>query len=123
MDVHHACLWVSDLGATTAFYEDAIGLEFAYQFEWDGVTSYFVTGGSDAQLQFRYDPASTDPIEPSGVDHVALTVDDVDGTFESVIEETGCPIVRGPMDIDPADARTAFVEDPDGYAVEFVEPY
>lgn len=123
MDVHHAAIWVSDLDRTTAFYEDELGLEFEYQFEWDGVTSYFVSGGSEAQLQFRYDPEDDEPIEPSGIDHVALTVDDVDATFERVVEATGCPVVREPLDIDPADARTAFVEDPDGYVVEFVEPY
>ncbi|MFC6990235.1 VOC family protein [Haloplanus sp. GCM10025708] len=55
------------------------------------------------------------------LDHVALGVDDVDATFDRVRAETGCPVVEEPFTVDQAGARVAFVEDPDGYVIEFVE--
>lgn len=123
MDVYHTALWVSDLESTRAFYEDALGLAYVSQFEKGGTTNYYVSGDTNAQLQFKYDPDREEPIEPAGIDHVALIVDDVDRTFEAVVERTGCRVVAEPSDVEAAGARTAFVEDPDGYVIEFVEPF
>lgn len=122
MDVFHTAIWVSDLEATRAFYEGALGLAFDSQFEKDGTTNHYVTGETQAQLQFKYDPDRREPVEPAGVDHLALLVDDVDATYEAVVEATGCPVVTEPVDIPEAGARAAFVEDPDGYVVELVAP-
>lgn len=122
MDVYHTALWVSDLEATRRFYEDALGLSFSHEFEKGGTTNYYVTGGSEAQLQFKYDPDRDGPVKPAGVDHLAILVDDVDATFEALVAATDCPVVQGPADIPEADARAAFVEDPDGYVVEIVAP-
>lgn len=122
MDVYHTAIWVSDLDAARSFYEDALGLSFANEFEAGGTTNYYVSGDARALLQFKYDPKREEPVEPAGVDHLALLVDDVDETFDALVEATGCPVVSRPADIPAADARAAFVEDPDGYVVELVEP-
>lgn len=122
MDVIHTALTVSDLDATTEFYEDVLGLEYDRQFELDGVVNYYVGGGAGADLQFKYDPESDAEVDPQGIDHVAVSVDDADAEFERIVEATDPPVVTPPTTIEEADARVAFVEDPDGYVVELVGP-
>ncbi|MFP4590422.1 MAG: VOC family protein [Halobacteriales archaeon] len=121
MDVDHTAIQVRDLDATTAFYEDVLGLEFQWQFEHDGVTNYYVGSDSGASIQFKHDPAADGLVEPAGVDHLAMTVDDVDDTFERVVEASGCEVHLEPTDFEAAGRRAAFVYDPDGYVVEFVQ--
>lgn len=117
-DVLHAAVWVSDLDATTAFYEDALGLDFSRQFEGDdGVTNYFVAGESNAEIQFKHAEGES-PDSPAGIDHIAVEVSDVDEMTETVVDDYGSEVLAGPMDHD--DARIAFVTDPDGYGVELV---
>jgi lactoylglutathione lyase len=115
----HTALDVSDVEATLDFYE-SLGLSYAHEFTLDGVRNVYVSGDGGMELQFRDDPDEAAPADPSGVDHVAVEVDDVDAEFGRVVEETDCPVVHEPMDVPEAGARAAFVEDPDGYAVELV---
>jgi lactoylglutathione lyase len=115
----HTALDVADLDATLEFYE-ALGLSYAHEFTLDGVRNVYVSGEDGMELQFKHDPEATASVDPSGVDHVAVEVDDVDAEFERVVEETACPVVHEPMDVSEAGARAAFVEDPDGYVVELV---
>ena len=123
MDVAHTALWVEDLAETTRFYEDVLGLEHQWEFEGDGgVVNYYVGTDEGAELQFKHDPDGERSVSPSGIDHVALTVDDVDATFERVVEETDCEAVIEPTVVEAAGRRVAFVTDPDGYHVEFVGP-
>jgi lactoylglutathione lyase len=121
MDVLHTAIWVTDLETQAAFYEDVLDLEYSREFDLDGVTNYFMTGESDAEVQFKYDAdADVDP-DPGTVDHLAFATDDVDGTVETAVEEWGSDIVNGPLNLDHADARIAFVTDPEGYTVELIE--
>lgn len=121
MDVAHTALWVSDIDATTEFYEDALGLDYDREFELDGVLNYYVGSADGAELQFKYDPDTDDRVDPAGIDHVALTVEDTDATFERVVEAADPAVVLEPTTVDVAQRRVAFVEDPDGYVVEFVQ--
>jgi lactoylglutathione lyase len=118
VDVLHAAVWVADLDETAAFYEEGLGLDYSREFEGDdGVTNYFVTGESDAEIQFKHEADATVP-DPAGFDHVAVEVPDVDATTETLVEEYDSEVLAGPMD--HGDARIAFLTDPDGYGVEVV---
>lgn len=121
MDVAHTALWVSDIDATTEFYEDVLGLDYDREFELDGVLNYYVGSDDGAELQFKYDPDADDRVDPAGIDHVALTVENTDATFERVVEAADPEVVLEPTTVDVAQRRVAFVEDPDGYVVEFVQ--
>lgn len=120
MEVQHTAVQVSDLQETKAFYEDGLGLEYAWDFHTDeGVHNYYVTGDElDTWIQFVHDPDADEDPDPSGIVHLAILVDDADAAVERVVEATGCPVVGEPTTIEAADARAAFVEDPDGYEVE-----
>ncbi|MBO4247973.1 MULTISPECIES: VOC family protein [Halomicrobium] len=121
MDVAHVALWVSDMDRAIEFYTE-LGLERQWSFTLDGVENVYV-GGDHGELQLRHDPDRTTPIAPNraDVDHVALTVDDTEATVERATDAGGT-VVTAPTVIEPADAYVAFVEDPEGYVLEFVEP-
>ncbi|MBV0902142.1 VOC family protein [Haloarcula salina] len=121
MDLAHVAICVSDLDRAMDFYGD-LGFEETHRFTLDGVTNVYLGRDSDgeADLQLRHDPDRTTPIAPSraDVDHVAFTVDDVDDTFETAIDAGAAPVLE-PTEIDAAGAYAAFVEDPEGYTLEF----
>ncbi len=124
MDVIHAALRVEDIDRTLAFYRDALGLTVTNEFVGgDGATNVYLAGEGGAELQFKYHADGPNPpVEPAGIDHVALEVDDTDAEVERLVEETDCRLLRGPLTSEGANARVAFIEDPDGYGVELVEP-
>lgn len=122
MEVAHTAIWVSDLEASVAFYEGVLGLEHVWDFTGDdGVVNYYVGRNGGARIQFKYDENREELVEPSGIDHVALVVDDTDAAFEHVIAESDAEVVTAPTIIERVGRRIAFVTDPDGYVVEFVE--
>lgn len=121
MDVAHTALWVSDLEATAEFYEGVLGLDFHWEFTHEGVRNYYVGTDDGAELQFKTTVDEDDSVSPDGIDHIALTVSDPDETFERVVAESDCEIVLEPTTFEAAGRRAAFVSDPDGYTVEFVQ--
>ena len=120
MDVAHVALWVSDMDRAVDFYTE-LGLERQWSFTLDGVENVYV-GDEAGELQLRHDLDRTTPIAPSraDVDHFALSVEDTDAAVERAVE-LGASVVTDPTTIDAADAYVAFVEDPEGYVLEFVE--
>lgn len=121
MDVIHTAMWVSDLDEARAFFVDALGLEENWSFTLDGIENVYV-GGEHGELQLRYDPEHEIPEgDRSRMDHVAVSVDDVDSETTRMVEETGCEVLDGPLTVEAADARVSFIEGPEGYVVELVE--
>lgn len=122
MDVIHTAIWVSDMDEAVAFFTEGLGLDEQWSFTLDGVENVYV-GGEHGEIQLRTS-SEHDEINPDRetLDHIALSVEDVDTETERVVEKTGCAVVDGPMHIDAADARVSFIEGPDGYVVELVEP-
>lgn len=122
MDIHHTAVAVSDLDATKAFYEDGLGLSYDHDFHLDGTHHYYVTGDElDTTLQFVHD-GSEMAVDPSGIVHLAIRVEDVEATLDALVEATDCSVLKGPLTIEGAGARAVFVEDPDGYEVELFSP-
>ena len=119
MELAHAAICVSDLDRAMEFYA-ALGFEESHRFTLNGVENVYIGASEDGALQLRHDPERTTPIAPSraDVDHLAFTVEDVEATFEAAIEAGGAAVLE-PTEIEPADAYAAFVEDPEGYTVEF----
>jgi len=122
MHATHTAVTVSDLEATTDFYEGCSDWSTSEFTGDDGVVNYYVGTDDGASLQFKFDPNADGAVDPSGIDHLAFSVGDVDATFERVLEESGCDVHLEPTTFDAANRRAAFVYDPDGYVVEFVQP-
>ena len=121
MDVIHTAVKVSDLERTREFYEDGLGLDYSRDFVGDdGVTNYFVRGESEVEIQFKHDPDDDGAVDAGDFDHFAIMVEDTDEMVDLVVEETDGSLRAGPME--QGDVRIAFVEDPDGYGIEFIAP-
>jgi lactoylglutathione lyase len=121
MEVIHTAIWTTDLDRMKEFFIDDIGLEHQKDFVGDdGVTNYYVGGEDGARIQLKHDPEADIEVDPSGIAHVAISVDDTDGLVESLAERDDCQTVDGPKTINDgvADRRIAFVEGPDGYVFE-----
>lgn len=122
MDLLHAAIWVSDLETTAEFYEEVLGLEHSRDFVGgDGVTNYFMSGESDAEVQFKYDDAADVSIDPGTMDHLAVAVEDVDATVDLAVEEWDSDVSDGPRTVEDLGVRIAFITDPEGYTVEIIE--
>jgi len=120
MELAHAAICVSELDRAMDFYGE-LGFEETHRFTLGGVENVYVgKPDSDGDLQLRYDSDRTTPIAPSraDTDHVAFTVDDVEATFETALDAGGAAVLE-PTEIEPAGAYAAFVEDPEGYTLEF----
>ena len=121
MDVIHTCIWVSDVDAAREFFLEGVGLEEHRSATLDGVENVWL-GGEHGEIQLRHAPDHPDPTpDRSALDHVALSVDDVDAEVERIVDATGATVLDGPRTVDVANARIAFLEGIDGYVLELVE--
>lgn len=121
MDVIHTCIWVSDLEEAREFFLEGVGLEEHRSATLGGVENVWL-GGEHGEIQLRYEPDHPDPNpDRSALDHVALSVDDVDAEVERIVDRTGSTVLDGPRTVDVANARIAFLEGVDGYVLELVE--
>jgi lactoylglutathione lyase len=118
MEILHTCLNVADADESIAFYQQ-FGFEETWGFEAGDTTHRYVADDEGVEIQLA-DTAGEESFDRGTAwDHIALGVDDVDSVFEAV-DHYG--VVEEPGDQPAADARTAFIEDPDGHVVELVEP-
>ncbi len=119
MHVDHVAIGVGDLDATMALYEETLGLHCAEEVTGeDGTVHRYLRGADETAIQFIHDPNAPDPIDPSGIEHIALAVSDVDDRVDAVERETECRVVQPPTTVEDLGRRYAFIEDPDGYVVE-----
>jgi lactoylglutathione lyase len=94
MDVIHTAVAVSDIEETLAFYTDGLDLEYAHEFELNGVRNVYVAGENGMEIQFKHDPDRTDEIDPSGIDHLAVEVESVPEAFEELLAATDGYVVE-----------------------------
>jgi lactoylglutathione lyase len=121
MDVIHTAVWVSDLEEARSFFVDGVGLDERRSFSDGGVENVYV-GGETGAIQLRHDSDRDAPApDRSTLDHIALSVADVDAECERIVDETGCDVVAGPTAVPAADASVAVLDGPDGYVIELVE--
>jgi lactoylglutathione lyase len=121
----HTMLRITDPERSRAFYE-ALGMEFRRDLPIvrDGeleATNYFLgVPGQDEELEltFNHDGRSYDLGTAYG--HIALGVDDLDGTLERLSAQ-GIEPERPPYSVREGGSRLCFVQDPDGYRVELIE--
>ena len=121
MDVAHTAIWVSDLDEARDFFVEDLGLAEQRSHTRNGIENIFV-GGEGGSIQLRTEPRRRVPSgDRTRMDHLALSVDDVDAICSRLSETTDYEVFRPPETLDELPVRIAFVEGPDGYAIELVE--
>ena len=122
MELIHTCYRITDPERSVAFYE-ALGLEKRRELPIrDEAVNYFlgVPGQDLPELELTYNFGVDSYELGTGYGHVALTVQDLDGTLDRLAAQ-GIEPERPPYSIREGGSRLCFVRDPDGYRVELIE--
>jgi lactoylglutathione lyase len=125
MRMLHTMLRVGNMERSIAFYTQVLGMTVLRQHDFpDGQFSLaFVGYGDEAhhtviELTYNYGVESYDMGKAYG--HIALEVDDAAQACEAV-RKAGGKVVREAGPMMHGTTVIAFVEDPDGYKVEFIQ--
>jgi lactoylglutathione lyase len=125
MRILHTMLRVGDLERSVKFYTDVLGMkllrktdrpEQKYSLAFVG----YDTEDKAAVLELTYNYGVDRYDLGSGYGHVALEVNDAAGTCEAV-RARGGKVTREAGPVKGGTTVIAFVEDPDGYKIEFIE--
>jgi lactoylglutathione lyase len=121
----HTMVRITDPERSQAFYE-ALGMEFRRDLpivrngELEATNYFFGFPGQEEELEltFNHDGRSYD--QGTGYGHIAVGVDDLDGTL-SRLKEQGIEPEREPYRVREGGSRLCFVRDPDDYRIELIE--
>jgi lactoylglutathione lyase len=125
MRILHTMLRVGDMDRSIRFYTHILGMQVLRREEYpDGrFTLAFVGYGKESQttvleLTHNWDTASYDL--GKGFGHIAIEVEDAYKTCEQV-KQSGGKVVREAGPMMHGTTVIAFIEDPDGYKIEFIQ--
>ncbi len=118
-------LRVGDLDRSLAFYTGVLGMKLLRRREYpEGkFTLAFVgyQGEADgAALELTYNWGVDKYELGNGYGHIAIEVDDARRACE-LVKQRGGKVVREPGPMQHGTSVLAFVEDPDGYRIEFIQ--
>ena len=122
MELIHTCYRITDPARSVAFYE-ALGFEKRRELPIrDEAINIFLGLPGDAghELELTYNFGVESYEIGTAYGHVALIVDDLDGTLER-LREQGIEPERPPYTVRARGRRLCFVRDPDDYRIELIE--
>ena len=122
MERIHTCYRITDPERSVAFYE-ALGLEKRRELPIrEEAVNYFlgVPGQDSPELELTHNFGVDSYELGTGYGHVALTVENLDGTLER-LKAQGIEPEREPYTVREGGSRLCFVRDPDGYRIELIE--
>ena len=118
----HTCYRIGDIDRSVAFYE-ALGFEELSRkpIRDEAINVFMGLPGDGPRLELTWNKGVTEPYEiGTGYGHIAVTVDDLDGTLAKLAEQ-GIEPERPPYTVRDGGNRICFVRDPDGYRIELIE--
>ncbi|HSQ03136.1 MAG TPA: lactoylglutathione lyase [Burkholderiales bacterium] len=125
MRILHTMIRVGELQRSIDFYTQVLGMRLLRKTDYPGgrFTNAFVGYDDESraavlELTHNWDTKSYDL--GSGYGHVAIEVDDAYRTCDEV-KKRGGKVTREPGPMKHGTTVIAFVEDPDGYKIEFVQ--
>jgi lactoylglutathione lyase len=117
----HTCYRIGDIDRSVAFYKQ-LGFE-----EWrrspigdEAINVFMGIPGDAVALELTYNHGVGSYEIGSGYGHIAIGVDDLDGTLARLAEQ-GIEPERPPYRVREGGNRLCFVRDPDSYRVELIE--
>jgi lactoylglutathione lyase len=118
-------LRVGDLDRSVRFYTEVLGMKLLRTTDRPEQKYRLVFVGYDTEersavLELTYNYGVERYDLGSGFGHVAIEVDDVRKTCDAVRTKGG-KVTREPGPVKGGTSMIAFVEDPDGYKIEFIE--
>ncbi|TDQ59808.1 lactoylglutathione lyase [Mesocricetibacter intestinalis] len=125
MRILHTMLRVGDLDRSIKFYCDILGMrllrtsenpEYKYSLAFVGYEDEDKT----AVIELTYNWGVSEYEMGGAYGHIAIGVEDIYAVCESV-KAAGAKVTREPGPVKGGTTVIAFVEDPDGYKIEFIE--
>ena len=121
----HTMYRITDPEKSRGFYE-ALGFEFSGDFdivrggEKEATNYFFGVPGQEEELELTFNHDGSTYDLGTGYGHIAVGVDDLDGTL-SRLKEQGIEPERPPYSVREGGSRLCFVQDTDGYRIELIE--
>lgn len=125
MRLLHTMLRVGDLERSIKFYTEVLGMrvlrrsenpEYKYSLAFVGYDDEDKT----AVIELTYNWGVSQYDLGSAFGHIAIGVDDIYATCEAM-KAAGGKVTREPGPVKGGTTVIAFIEDPDGYKIEFIE--
>ena len=119
----HTCYRIGNIDRSVAFYEQ-LGFEEKRRMPIgdEAINVFLALPGDDTALELTYNHGVDSYDLGTGYNHIALGVEDLDGTLNGLaaegIDPEKPPYRPGGRTEGP---RIAFVRDPDGYRIELIE--
>jgi lactoylglutathione lyase len=125
MRILHTMLRVGNLETSLAFYIDVLGMKLLRRHDYpDGKFTLAFIGYQDetegAVIELTYNWGVETYEIGSGYGHIAIAVDDAYEACE-MVKQRGGKVVREAGPMKHGATVIAFVEDPDGYRIEFIQ--
>lgn len=119
----HSMIRVLDEQRSVAFYRQAMGLEIADRFAFDGFTLIYMRDpASSFELELTVNHGRTEPYQlGDGYGHVAVAVDDLEAQRDRMQLAGASPGQIKELKSAALSARFFFVKDPDGYSIEVLQ--
>jgi lactoylglutathione lyase len=118
----HTCYRIQEIDRSVDFYEK-LGFEEVGRIpiREEAINVFMGLPGDGARLELTWNKDQDGPYEiGTGYGHIAVTVDDLDGTLAKLAEK-GIEPERPPYTVRDGGNRICFVRDPDDYRIELIE--
>jgi lactoylglutathione lyase len=121
----HTMYRITDPERSREFYE-ALGFDYRRDHpivrddELEATNYFFGLPGQDEELELTFNHDGRTYELGTAYGHIALGVDDLDGTLARLAEQ-GIEPERPPYTVRAGGSRLCFVRDPDGYRIELIE--
>jgi lactoylglutathione lyase len=121
----HTMVRITDPERSRAFYQ-ALGFSFSREMdivrngEKEATNYFFSLPGSDSVLELTYNHDGRTYDNGTGYGHIAIGVEDLDGTLAQ-LKDHGIEPERPPYTVSDGGSRICFVRDPDDYRIELIE--
>jgi lactoylglutathione lyase len=121
MELIHTCYRIGDIDRSVEFYE-ALGFEEIGRFPIrdEAINVFMGLPGDGPRLELTYNHGVSEYDLGTGYNHIAVTVEDMDGTLERLAGK-GIEPEKPPYTVREGGSRLCFVRDPDGYRIELLE--
>jgi len=117
----HTCYRIADIDKSIAFYEK-LGFEEKGRMPIrdEAINVFMGLPGDGARLELTYNHGVDSYEMGTGYNHIAVTVEDLDGTLGGLAAQ-GIEPEKPPYSVREGGSRLCFVRDPDGYRIELIE--
>ena len=121
----HTMLRITDPARSRSFYE-ALGYEFRRESpivrngEKEATLYFYGFPDQEEELELTYNEDGRSYDLGTAYGHIAIGVDDLDGTLARLAEQ-GIEPEREPYQVREGGSWLCFVQDPDGYRIELIE--